>query len=535
MSMALYRKYRPNTFDNIIGQDQVIDVLKNQIKENKISHAYIFSGVRGTGKTSTAKVFARAINCINYDEQKGPCNECESCLNNYVDTIEIDAASNNSVDNIRQLKDTIMYQPSFGKYKTYIIDEVHMLSTGAFNALLKTLEEPPSHIVFILATTEINKIPSTILSRCQKFEFKKVNSSDIKKRLVDILECENISYEDNAVDFISNSCDGGVRDAISILDQVSSYGNISMNNIDFVTGRASIEDIDSLIDNMFKKNSFECIKLINDLISKSIDVKKLPFQIISRLIDALYIQNEVIREDTTAVENLKQITNKDIDISKLITSISELENDMKYSNAPDILLQAFVIKQCREQITKSNSDIANLVQKIEMLENTINELKTNRGIIQNKTDFDSNVTVENAKEIIKPKLDNIKPSKQISVEEQEQIDFVNSLMPDINSLLKENKFAHIIALLHEGTIRRYVNECIYISYPETHGFHKIAIERSDNLSIIQRAFSKILKKDLTIFIVFDDEVIEIEEKKDEMIEKIKNLFGNQINIEVIND
>ena len=187
MSTALYRKYRPDNFENIIGQSQVTDVLKNQIKEDKISHAYVFSGTRGTGKTSTAKVFAKSLNCQNYSPESGPCNNCEICLNDYVDTIEIDAASNNSVDNIRALKDNIIYRPSFGRYKVYIIDEVHMLSIGAFNALLKTLEEPPEHVIFILATTEINKIPATILSRCQKFEFKKVSIEDIKSRLKFIL------------------------------------------------------------------------------------------------------------------------------------------------------------------------------------------------------------------------------------------------------------------------------------------------------------------------------------------------------------
>ena len=223
MSTALYRKYRPDNFENIIGQSQVTDVLKNQIKEDKISHAYVFSGTRGTGKTSTAKVFAKSLNCQNYSQENGPCNHCESCLNDYVDTIEIDAASNNSVDNIRALKDNIIYRPSFGRYKVYIIDEVHMLSIGAFNALLKTLEEPPEHVIFILATTEINKIPATILSRCQKFEFKKVSIEDIKSRLKFIVENENIPYDVDAIDYIATMSDGGLRDAISTLDQVIAW------------------------------------------------------------------------------------------------------------------------------------------------------------------------------------------------------------------------------------------------------------------------------------------------------------------------
>ena len=273
MSTALYRKYRPDNFDNIIGQNQVIDVLRNQIKENKISHAYIFSGVRGTGKTSTAKVFAKAVNCMNYTDEKGICNECNSCINNQMDTVEIDAASNNSVDNIRALKDTIMYQPNFGKYKVYIIDEVHMLSTGAFNALLKTLEEPPSHVIFILATTELNKIPATILSRCQKFEFKKVSKEDIKLRLRYILESENIEYNDEAIDHIADMSDGGLRDAISMLDQVASYGKINLQNIDFVTGMSSIEQIDKYILSLLEKNTLNALTTISYMKSNSVDIK----------------------------------------------------------------------------------------------------------------------------------------------------------------------------------------------------------------------------------------------------------------------
>lgn len=536
MATALYRKYRPDNFENIIGQSQVTDVLKNQIKENKISHAYIFSGTRGTGKTSTAKVFARAINCLNYDDEKGPCNECEHCVNNHIDTVEIDAASNNSVDNIRQLKDTIMYQPSFGAYKTYIIDEVHMLSTGAFNALLKTLEEPPSHVIFILATTELQKIPSTIISRCQKFEFKKVSANHIKSRLIDVLNKENLNYDEEAVEYISNISDGGLRDALSMLDQVSSYGDINMENIDFVTGQTSIEKIDEFISYIFEKKSFNAISIVNEVIKASIDVKKLPLQVITRLIDILYIQNGAEKEDILNIERLKDISKKvrSENITNLITDISEIENEMKYSNSPDILFQAFVIKQCRETVTKDNLDIQVLLQKIEELENKVNELKSAKNI------YISEEKQENYKEVSKPKpkLEDIKPQDDISEDEKEQINFLNSILNDVHSLLRERKSVHLSALLHEGNIRRYVDDYIYISYSRMHNFHKVKIEQEENLIALQRAFNQILSKQVNLVIVFDDEIIEIKKEENDdndMIKNIENLLGENVKIEILDE
>ena len=225
MYQVLYRKYRPKTLQEVAGQDIVVKILKNSLKNDKLSHAYLFSGPRGTGKTSIAKILARVINCSNPVDYS-PCNKCVSCTQkNNVDIIEIDAASNNGVDEIRELKNKINLVPSFGKYKIYIIDEVHMLSIGAFNALLKTLEEPPAHAMFILATTEPHKIPVTILSRCQRLDFKKISEESIFKRLNEIVEKEKINIDPEAIKEIARLSDGGMRDAISMLDQASSYSD----------------------------------------------------------------------------------------------------------------------------------------------------------------------------------------------------------------------------------------------------------------------------------------------------------------------
>ena len=282
---VLYRKYRPNDFNNIIGQDYIIKTLKNSIINNNISHAYIFSGPRGTGKTSTAKVFAKAINCLN-QKNGSPCGTCEFCKNflKNPDIIEIDAASNNGVDQIRDLIDNIKLTPTNGKYKVYIIDEVHMLTTSAFNALLLTLEEPPTHAIFILATTNIENVPITILSRCQRFDFKKITISDIVMAMKDICEKEKIDITDEALNEIAYLSDGGMRDALSLLDQLSK--NKEKITIDLVENQiktVSRKSIDTIINSLENNDIETFLNIINDFRVRSVDYKTLCKKIIEGL------------------------------------------------------------------------------------------------------------------------------------------------------------------------------------------------------------------------------------------------------------
>ena len=295
--LAIYRKYRPTNFNEVSGQKVVVNVLKNAITTNNISHAYLFTGPRGTGKTSIAKILARTINCENLKDGN-PCNECPSCINSAskecVDIIEIDAASNNGVDEIRELKSKINIVPSFLKYKVYIIDEVHMLSIGAFNALLKTLEEPPSHVIFVLATTEIQKVPATILSRCQVLEFKKISNVDMHNRIEYICNNENISISFDAIDEIIRCSDGCMRDALSLLEKINSYcaEKIEVNDVRLICGKPEKDKIKELIDNLINCNLDSSIELANSFYYQDYDMLYIIEDIIDELDEMIFVDHK---------------------------------------------------------------------------------------------------------------------------------------------------------------------------------------------------------------------------------------------------
>lgn len=306
---ALYRSYRPQTFGEVAGQEHIVTTLKNAIKENRISHAYLFAGPRGTGKTTVAKLLAKALNCTG---ENPPCDQCPNCkaitVGEHPDVIEIDAASNNGVDEVRDLIDKVKYAPINGKYKVYIIDEVHMMSTGAFNALLKTLEEPPAHIVFVLATTEPHKILPTIISRCQRFDFKKVENHDIISRLEYVLKSENKKYELSALESVAKLAEGGMRDALSILEQCLAYNNeLTVESVNMVYGLLSMDNKITFIKQLLSKDIKGVLTSLDNMLSGSIDIKRLTFDLVDVLKDIIIYKN------TQDVSILFVLTQQDVD------------------------------------------------------------------------------------------------------------------------------------------------------------------------------------------------------------------------------
>lgn len=276
--ITLYRKYRPARFEDVVGQEHIVKTLQNAVKQNRIAHAYLFCGPRGTGKTTISKIFAKMINCE--DEKHRPCDQCENCLavqqGNHPDIIEIDAASNNGVNEVRDLIEKVKYAPLKGKYKVYIIDEVHMMSAGAFNALLKTIEEPPAHVIFIFATTEPQKVLPTIVSRCQRYDFTKVSIKDMTKRIRDVLHQENIQYEEEAIRLVCQLADGGMRDALSILDQVIAYSQnqITVEDVHAIYGILSVEEKINLLKLIADHKATECMETVHRLVEKGIDIRR---------------------------------------------------------------------------------------------------------------------------------------------------------------------------------------------------------------------------------------------------------------------
>lgn len=365
---ALYRKWRPRTFDSVIGQEAITDTLKNAIIRGKVSHAFLFAGPRGTGKTSCAKIFAKALNCTNLQDGE-PCNKCANCVaadqGSMPDIMEIDAASNNGVDEIREIRDKVKYAPTEGKYKVYIIDEVHMLSMGAFNALLKTLEEPPEHVVFILATTELQKVPATIISRTQRYNFKRISKADLEKRMKYILDQEHIKYEDKAIAVIAQVADGGMRDALSILDQLLSYEKESVNYEDAlqITGFADRKNVEQILLKLLSKDAPAALKLAQEELDKGASSKNILDELVDMATKSLMIiktgdddKNMFLSEDFIAKI-------KDVPTStyyRLITLANKALNDLRYTNQQQIPLEVFLVEATSsEQKQVASAPVAN--------------------------------------------------------------------------------------------------------------------------------------------------------------------------------
>ena len=379
MYQVLYRKYRPKVFSDVYGQDHVTSTLKNEIKNGRVSHAYLFTGSRGTGKTTCAKILAKAVNC-EHNVDGEPCNECEVCkgLDNgsIYDVVEIDAASNNGVDNIRELRDETNYAPSRGKYRVYIIDEVHMLSTGAFNALLKTLEEPPAHVIFILATTEVHKLPATILSRCQRFDFKRIQPETMAVRLKEVAGIEGLNLDDDAAVLIARIADGALRDGLSILDQCAGRSKeINSDLVSEVAGLAGREAMYKLSDCIANSDSNTAMSIISDLYQNSFDMERLCVEMINHFRNFLVAKTvrksrELIictdDEYNTILEASKEFT-----VESIVFALDLFQNTLvtiKGGASARIEVEMAFIKLCEPKMDES---IASLLDRVSKLENAI--------------------------------------------------------------------------------------------------------------------------------------------------------------------
>ena len=378
---ALYRKFRPQEFEDVKGQDHIVTTLKNQIKADRIGHAYLFCGTRGTGKTTIAKIFAKAVNC-EHPVDGSPCGECPSCkaiaAGNSMNVIEIDAASNNGVDNIRQIREEVEYRPTEGKYKVYIIDEVHMLSIGAFNALLKTLEEPPSYVIFILATTEAHKIPITILSRCQRYDFRRISIVTIAGRLNDLMEQEKVVVEERAIRYIAKAADGSMRDALSLLDQCIAFylgQELTYDKVLETLGAVDTEVFSRLLRQILDKDVKGAIATVEELVTEGRELGQFVTDFTWYLRNLMLVQSSDNMEDVLDIstENLAllkeeaQMVDADV-LIRYIRIFSELGNQIKYAVQKRILIEIAVIKLCKPEMEK---DYTSLVDRIDSLEKKI--------------------------------------------------------------------------------------------------------------------------------------------------------------------
>ena len=381
---ALYRKYRPTKFSEIVGQEHITRTLKNQIISNRVGHAYLLTGGRGTGKTSAAKILARAINCLNPQDGE-PCNECEICKaalqGSLTDIVEMDAASNNSVEDIRSIREEVNFLPTLAKYRVYIIDEVHMLSVGAFNALLKTLEEPPEHVKFILATTEPQKLPATILSRCQRFDYKKISPENIKSRLEYICKQSDIKITDEALKTISVLAEGAMRDGLSILERCVQEGEDEINDdkVKELVGIPKVEYINKIVNSVIDCNVDETLQNIDNVIADGKDLNNLIWEIIKYVKDILVFKssgtlNLYNDEELKQIEEISKKTSKER-LLKSIYSLSELANDLKMTTQKTIMLEVGIMKLCsiQEGMT-SNAIVGNTQNSSDNLQNT-NEMQ----------------------------------------------------------------------------------------------------------------------------------------------------------------
>lgn len=494
---TLYRKYRPKTFELVYGQDVIVKTLKNVIKNDKLSHAYLFTGPRGTGKTSSAKLFAKAINCLN-NKDGDDCNECENCKsfnnNSNPDIIEIDAASNNGVDEIREIKNKVSLVPSMSKYKVYIIDEVHMLSIGAFNALLKTLEEPPEYIIFILATTEPQKIPATIISRCQRFDFKSISHDKMKQCLENIISKENISIDDGAIEEIINNSKGGMRDAIGLLDQASAFcnNNITANDIEELSGNISIKQIRIFLSNIMQKEYNVIFDSISNYSSNGKDFALICEKIINYIREGILYKkkintDKILDEDKNIFDKLS-----DTDLYDLIDYLSDTLVKVKNSYQKELTFEVQMI-QMIDKIFNKESNVSRETSTNEIkVENTnvpretsINEMKVENTNVPRET-----LKIENKADSVIEELKNVRINNILKNATKQNITFIKDLWSNINEYLINEKYKMVAGMLVNATPVAASKKGIIITLPLESSISRIEKEYDNSKELLNEIYNE---------------------------------------------
>ena len=539
---ALYREWRPKTFDDVVGQEHITTTLKNEILNDRIAHAYLFCGTRGTGKTSTAKVMAKALNCLNPHDGE-PCNECEMCrkINEglAIDVTELDAASNNGIDKIRDIIDDTKYPPQEAKYKVYIMDEVHMLSVGAVNAFLKTLEEPPKNVIFILATTDPQKLPITILSRCQRFDFKRINQKEISARLRRITDAQNVECEEKSLDLIARVCDGAMRDALSILDQAIAMGDNKINYTDLVSilGLVTNEYLFDITDAIIERNVEKAMVIVDKLVYSGKDMQLFIKDLIAHFRNLLMAKVTTNPEEVLdmSLENITLIKKQGCkirveEIMRAIRILQEAEANSKMSKQSRLYLELSIIKMCKIEYDTSNEVILARMNKLEeSLKNgtiQVSDVQANTANNQGKASESSRENLNNVVKSTVNKSEHVETqvvNNEANPNSLLTIDDVGRAWTEILQAFKDKRAMIIHASLMTGKPYSLKNGVLTIEFNQLYSQSKPRLEKAEYREIVNDIFSKILKEKIIVNYIVTQDKEDIQDKEQLLKDKMSGL------------